>query len=134
MCRAGEQLEIEIMLMRVGTASRNQLQAKLLTLYSLNIPLQPTHHACFPLVMAYTYALLVLHRSQLTPMHCLLSISNGFHPPNACSSLVTAHIHAFLVYGHHLLIFICGQMYLPTASTTYYLIWITITPHKTRFY
>ena len=60
--------------------------------------MQPTHNACFSLVMAYTHALLAFHWSQLTPMHCLLFIDHGLHPCIACFSLVMAYTHAMFVF------------------------------------
>ena len=64
----------------VETANRNWLQPKFLTLYSLITPMGPIRpclftHAMlvFSLALVDTHAMLVLHRSQLTPAHWLFS-------------------------------------------------------------
>ena len=64
-------------LLGVGTAVWNRFQPKFYTVLELPwtlmaTPLHP-REACFSLVMVYTHAVLVLHRSWLTPMQYLFS-------------------------------------------------------------
>ena len=86
LCGAEEQLE-KVHTHKGVVGSRNSRReltsAKLLDLiWSLNshaahmvIPLLP-HNAWFSLAMDHTYAILILHWSRLTPLHCLFSSSH----------------------------------------------------------
>ena len=82
-----------------------------------------------------SHTLLVFHLSRLTPTHYLFCffywswltsmqylfffIGYDLHPRYACSSLVKAYTHAFLVSGNHFVDFIYGRMYLSTKSTVF---------------
>ena len=80
------------------------------------------------LVTPYIHVMLVFHWlwvihsqcffwSRLISMQYLFFIGRGLHKHNACSPLVTAYTHAFLVSGNHFVDFVYGRIYLSITST-----------------
>ena len=57
------------------------------------------------------------HWPWFTPMQCLLFTGHALHSHNACSPLITAYSHTFLVSGSHFVDFIYGLMYLSIIFT-----------------